>query len=168
MIKMEWLADWAWGLPLTALTIAFHVAAVGGIAAILSRMQSGSLFAARRLRFGVLRTVAVIGAVGWMLAALHGIEAVIWAGAYTALHALPTFSDAILYSIDSMTTRGESGLRLERDWRLLGALEASNGVLLFGISTAFLFAVAVELRTSLRERSEPFSHRPPPSHDIDR
>ena len=40
-----------------------------------------------------------------------------------------------------MTTRGASGLMLEQHWRMMGALEAANGMLLFGISTAYIFAV---------------------------
>jgi len=46
----------------------------------------------------------------------------------------------MLYSVDSITTRGASGLTLARHWQMLGALEAADGMLLFGISTAFLFA----------------------------
>ena len=38
-------------------------------------------------------------------------------------------------------TRGASGLVLERHWRMMGALEATDGMLLFGISTAFIFAM---------------------------
>ena len=40
-----------------------------------------------------------------------------------------------------MTTRGASGLTLQQHWRMMGALEAANGMLLFGISTAYIFAV---------------------------
>jgi hypothetical protein len=40
-----------------------------------------------------------------------------------------------------MTTRGASGLMLQRHWQLMGALEAVDGMLLFGISTAYTFAV---------------------------
>lgn len=47
----------------------------------------------------------------------------------------------MLYSVDSMTTRGASGLVLQPHWRMMGALEAANGMVLFGISTAFIFAV---------------------------
>ena len=47
----------------------------------------------------------------------------------------------MLYSIDSMSTRGASGLTLPRHWKMMGALEAGNGMLLFGISTAYIFAV---------------------------
>ncbi|MGB8514780.1 MAG: hypothetical protein WCE24_18585, partial [Pseudolabrys sp.] len=49
--------------------------------------------------------------------------------------------DALFFSLDSMSTRGASGLRLQRHWQMMGALEAVDGMLLFGVSTAFLFSV---------------------------
>jgi hypothetical protein len=85
--------------------------------------------------------IGVVGALGLLLAVLHGIEAAIWATAYLWLGALDSLTDAILYSVDSMTTRGASGLMLQRHWQLMGALEAVDGMLLFGISTAYMFAV---------------------------
>ena len=85
--------------------------------------------------------VGLIGVVGLFLAALHGIEAALWAAAYWSLGALNSPADAILYSIDSISTRGASGLMLEHPWRLTGALEAVDGMLLFGISTAYIFTV---------------------------
>ena len=83
----------------------------------------------------------MVGVVGLLLAVLHGIEAAIWAGAYVWLGAVDSPKDAILYSVDSMATRGASGLTLERHWQMMGALEAAGGMLLFGISTAYIFAV---------------------------
>jgi hypothetical protein len=47
-------------------------------------------------------------------AVLHGIEATIWAAAYLWLGALGSPIDAMLYSVDSMTTLGSSGLTLQR------------------------------------------------------
>ncbi len=44
-----------------------------------------------------------------------------------------------------MTTRGSSGLTAVREWRMMGAAEAADGMLLFGISTAFLFLVMTRL-----------------------
>ena len=38
-------------------------------------------------------------------------------------------------------TRGASGLTLQQHWLMMGALEAADGMLLFGISTAFMFSV---------------------------
>jgi len=72
---------------------------------------------------------------------LHGIEAAIWAAAYLWVGALGSSIDAMLYSIDSMTTRGASGLVVQQHWQMMGALEAVDGMLLFGISTAYIFAV---------------------------
>ena len=85
--------------------------------------------------------IGVTSLLGLFLAALHGIEAALWAAAYWWLGALNSPADAILYSLDSISTRGASGLILEHQWRLMGALEAVDGMLLFGISTAFVFTV---------------------------
>ena len=93
------------------------------------------------LRFGHLLAVliGVIAVVGLLLAVLHGIEAGMWAVAFWWLGALNSPADAILYSVDALSTRGASGLMLERHWQMMGALEATDGMLLFGISTAFIF-----------------------------
>jgi hypothetical protein len=141
VMEPAWTSNWAWGLPLVAVTLAVHGFGVMTIALAMSGL--GDLPEARAwptpntLLFGA----AVIGAVGCALAALHGLEAAIWAVAYIWLGALGSLADAIFFSVDSITTRGESGLVLERHWQMMGALEAANGVLLFGISTAFLFVV---------------------------
>jgi len=132
--------NWAWGLSLIALTIAIHtmgvvMMAIAGLA-IRVRLETRNL----GFRQVILIAISGIGAVGLLLAVLHGIEATIWAAAYVWLGALDSLNDAILYSLDSMTTRGASGLTLEPHWQLMGALEAANGMLLFGISTAFIFA----------------------------
>jgi hypothetical protein len=72
---------------------------------------------------------------------LHGIEAATWAIAYRLLGALPNTRSAVLYSLSAMTSYGHANLFLEEQWQLMGALEALNGVLLFGLTTAFLFAL---------------------------
>jgi hypothetical protein len=94
-----------------------------------------------RLHHWFAIVVPVIGVVGLLLAALHGIEAAVWAAAYWWLGALNSLGEAVLYSVDSISTRGASGLVLEHHWRMMGALEATDGMLLFGISTAYIFTV---------------------------
>ena len=84
--------------------------------------------------------IGLVAAAGLLLAVLHGIEAAIWAAAYVWLGALDSPLDAILYSVDSMSTRGASGLMLPH-WRMMGAIETVDGMLLFGISTASIFAL---------------------------
>ena len=61
--------------------------------------------------------------------------------AYKWLGAIPTFRIAMLYSLNAITSYGHTNVSLPDHWHLMGALEALNGWLLFGLSTAFLFAV---------------------------
>jgi hypothetical protein len=65
----------------------------------------------------------------------------IWAVAYRFLGALPDNRYAMLYSLNAMTTYGHANLDLKDHWQLMGSLEALNGMLLFGLTTAFLFAM---------------------------
>ena len=57
------------------------------------------------------------------------------------LGALDSFTHASIYSLATMTTFELPGLTLPSRFQMISALQAVNGVLLFGISTAFLFAV---------------------------
>jgi hypothetical protein len=133
--------NWAWGLSLIALTIAIHAMGVVMMAVVGFRIRVRLETRKRRLRHVISIVIGMVGVVGLLLAVLHGIEAAIWAAAYVWLGALGSPKDAILYSVDSITTRGASGLMLQQHWRMMGALEAAAGMLLFGISTAYLFAV---------------------------
>ena len=133
-------SSWAWGLCLIALTMGVHATGIV-IMAIAMLSIRRRVEAQSSLRFGHLLAVliGVIAVVGLLLAILHGIEAGMWAVAFWWLGALNSPADAILYSVDALSTRGASGLMLERHWQMMGALEATDGMLLFGISTAFIF-----------------------------
>jgi hypothetical protein len=133
--------SWTWGLSLIALTVAIHATGVVMMALVMTRVRTRLEKARLGLRSMILIVIGVVGVVGLLLALLHGVEAMIWAVAYVWLGALGSPVDALLYSVDSMTTRGASGLVLERHWRMMGALEAADGMLLFGISTAYIFAL---------------------------
>jgi len=133
--------NWIWGLSLIALTIAIHATGVVMMALMGLEIRVRLEIRNLGLRDVILIVTGGVGAVGLLLAVLHGIEAAIWAAAYVWLGALDSLQDAILYSLDSMTTRGASGLMLEPHWQMMGALEAADGMLLFGISTAYIFAV---------------------------
>jgi hypothetical protein len=87
----------------------------------------------------ILIVIGGVGVVGLLLAARdrgHDLG-----GGICVAERARFAKDAILYSLDSMTTRVASGLMLEPQRQMMGALEAANGVLLFGISTAYIFAV---------------------------
>ena len=135
-------SNWTWGLSLITLTTAFHATGVVLIASAGIRIRV-RIERQQTLKASHVFAIAIIdvAVVALLLAALHGIEAALWAASYRWLGALDTLSDAILYSIDTISTRGASGLTITQRWRMLGALEALDGMLVFGISTAFIFAV---------------------------
>ena len=133
-------SNWAWGLSLIAFTIAIHATGIASMGLMMLSIRS-RVEARSSLRFHHLLAVliGVIGVVGLLLAVLHGIEAGMWAVAFWWLGALNSLAAAILYSVDAISTRGASVLMLDRHWQMMGALEATDGMLLFGISTAFIF-----------------------------
>ena len=93
------------------------------------------------MKHTILTVIAVIGTVGLLLSLLHGLEYAIWAAAYFWIDAIDTPARAMLYSMNSMTTRGASGIMLQPRWQVMGALEAADGMILFGISTAYIFSM---------------------------
>jgi len=147
---------WGWGLSLIALTIAIHTAGVVAMAIVTAGFTTRWVeMRALALKHMILIVVGVIGAVGLPLAALHVAEAIVWALAYWWVGALASLDDAMFYSVNSITTLGDSGLTLPPEWRIMGALEAADGMLLFGISTAFTFAVMQACWSILRKPSGP-------------
>ena len=145
---MMWVADWAWSLPLILLTVVIHVFGLGLINERVVRALSRSMDRGRMVPlFALVMGVAVL-----LVTGLHGIEGVAWAAAYRFLGAVPDAKSAMLYSLNAMTTYGHESVSLEPHWQMMGALEALNGMLLFGLTTAFLFAMIQEVwPLSLRE-----------------
>ena len=133
-----WRASWAWGLPLIVLTVLIHVLGLGLMMQTLARVSSRNI----QRRHPTAVFMMVIGSATWFATFLLGIEAAIWAVAYRLLGALSDNRSAMLYSLNAITSYGHTSLLLAEHWQLLGALEALNGWLLFGLTTAFLFGVA--------------------------
>ena len=133
--------NWIWGLSLIALTLAVHAASMTVMAAVLYRFRLLLKSRCSSLPRAIAIVIGTITSAGMLLATLHITEAAIWAAVYVWLGAFGSLEAAMLYSIDSIATRGASGLTVQPHWQMLGALEAVNGVLLFGISTAFIFTV---------------------------
>jgi hypothetical protein len=78
-------------------------------------------------------------------AAAHLTEIALWAVALLAIGEMSTFEKAFYVSAENYTALGYGDIVLSDRWRLLGPLEAINGLLLFGVSTAAMFAVLSRL-----------------------
>jgi hypothetical protein len=134
----SWESSWLWGLPLIVLTVVMHV--IG-----LALIRAGFVRAFRNRPVGsglsVLRFASVMGVTMALVIGLHVLQVAVWAAAYVLLGALPGPRDAMLYSMGAMTTYGHAAVFLRPAWQMLGALQSLNGVMLFGLSTAFLYGM---------------------------
>jgi hypothetical protein len=134
---MHWSYNWACGLPLIVVTVIGHSLALFSarhrIIVALARCYSDESFS--------LAFALTIGAVVLYVMVLLAVEAAVWAGVYVLIGALSDISHGMLYSLEAMTTFGHADVFLTPSWQFLGALEALNGVILIGLSTAFIFSV---------------------------
>jgi hypothetical protein len=135
-----WGADWAWGLPLIVVTVVIHAMGLGFISrsavALCDRKMDG--------RYPTAWFAAIMSAVILFATFLHAVESAIWALSYQALGAQPDYKSAVLFSLGAMTTFGNA-MSLQERWQLMGAIEALNGWLLFGLTTAYLFGTIQKL-----------------------
>ena len=132
-----WGADWAWGVPLILLTVVFHAYCLSRIVEGVSHRLDGKHAPGQLLTIPIL----IVGGTALSATLLHGFEGAVWAIVYLLLGASPDLKSAVLYSLEAMTSYGHENLFLAPHWRMLGALEALSGWILFGLTTAFLFAV---------------------------
>jgi hypothetical protein len=88
-----------------------------------------------------LRLIAVMAAVVSVLMAAHIAEVMLWSFAYAIVDAAPPGADLIYFAFVNYTTLGYGDVVPVQRWHLLGPMTAMNGVLLFGWSTAVIFAV---------------------------
>ena len=142
-----WQASWAWSLPLIALNVILHVF---GLVFINEKVVPVLCGAMDRRRFAPMFAV-IMGVTALLATVLHALEAATWAVAYRLLGASPDNKSAMLYSLSAITSYGHAEVFLERQWQLMGSLEALNGMLLFGLTTAFWFAMIQKI-LSLRKR----------------
>lgn len=68
-----------------------------------------------------------------------------WAGLFVLLGEFDQFATALYYSGVNFTTLGYGDIVLSEQWRLLGPLEAANGILMFGVSTAAMTAAVMDV-----------------------
>jgi len=126
------------GSALIAITVVIHAVGTTAWVRYLARKYAGDSLWIGRWAVLVLVNTALI------VFALHALEIVIWAGVYQALvpvNELASFEEAVYFSFVTFTTLGYGDITLSEGWRLLSGIEALNGILLVGWTTAMIFSV---------------------------
>jgi len=121
----------ATGTAIVTLTIIVIAAFIGAAILVLTRV--GEWFVSPPRLYKTI--VSLIGVVLWLLAAL---TAWLWAAALMGLGIFESFETRLYFAVVAFTTLGFGDITLPQEWRLLSGICSANGLLLFGLSTAFL------------------------------
>ena len=134
-------ANLALATVMVILTVSIHL---GGLLILLWILRDRAhRVRAHESRLGQLLVIlfVVLG-----IFAIHTVEIWLYGAAFWAVGAVKDFEAALYFSTVTFTTIGYGDIVLEGDWRLFGAIEGGNGLILFGWSTAFLLSVTSRLR----------------------
>jgi hypothetical protein len=134
----SWEPDWLLGAVMTIGTVVLHIAGLGLIHLIFLRLLANSR---RSLQSEAVRSVLLLTPVVGLTFVLHALESASWAAAYVLVGALGNWRDAVVYSMGALSTYGHAQIFLRPEWALLGAIQALNGMLIFGLTIAFLAGV---------------------------
>lgn len=73
------------------------------------------------------------------------LQMAIWAIIFMLLGEFSDYHKAFYHSAENFTTLGYGDIVMSESRRLLGTLEAANGVMMFGLTTSVLFTILVRL-----------------------
>ncbi len=91
------------------------------------------------------KDVGIVTGVTLVALAAHLVAIAAWALVFIFCGEFSQFARAVYHSGMNYTTLGDSDMVMSPSWRLLAPLEAANGMLMFGVSTALLYAVIQRL-----------------------
>ncbi len=135
------IAHLAFSVVMVTATVTIHFGGLLGLLWILRNLSHRLNAATNRMREGLVILLIVLGLVG-----ITTVEVWLYALAYLAVGALNDFETALYFSTTCFTTLGFGDIVLDRQWRIVSAIEGANGLLLFGWSTAFLISVTGRMR----------------------
>jgi hypothetical protein len=123
-----------------AATIAIHTLAVVATVNFVRRERRPG-----RAGAGLWADVSNVGVTISIAFVAHLAEIGVWAALFMLCGEFRAFATAYDHSAVNYTTLGYGNVIMTPAWRLLGPLEAATGMLMFGVSTAVLFAVIQRL-----------------------
>ncbi len=130
------------GSVMIGLTVALHAMALDFIIKRAGWVEK----LLRRLAMPLWRPMTA-GVIVVSVFCAHVVQIWLWAFLYLYLGCEPlkNFPDALYFATVTYTTLGYGDITLEPSFRMLSAVEAANGLILFGWTTAFIFEVISQL-----------------------
>jgi hypothetical protein len=130
----------ALALLTTLITIGVHAIALGAIVQFIRHE-----YQFRHAGVGFWSDVAIAATVTLLALIAHLVEIAVWAVLFEACGEFTGFAPAFYHSAVNYTSLGYGDVVMSASWKLLGPLEAADGLLMFGFSTAMIFAVMQRL-----------------------
>jgi drug/metabolite transporter (DMT)-like permease len=81
--------------------------------------------------------ITLIIIVLWLVAGIS-LGTWVWAGAFVLLGIIPEIEPALYFALTIFTTLGFGDMLLDEKWRLLTGIGATNGLIILGVTTAFI------------------------------
>ena len=126
----------------TAMVGAIVVVHLIGLALLIRALKSHSrIFRSLQILPLTLLVTATLGII-----AIHTVEIWLYAALYMELGAFTAFEQALYFSTVTYASVGYGDMLLPVEWRILGAIEGPVGVVMLGVSTAFLVSLLTQLR----------------------
>ena len=73
------------------------------------------------------------------------VQFAVWAFLFLSLGEFSDFASAFYHSVVNFTSLGYGDIVMSEKWRLLGPLEAANGILMFGLTTSAFLTLMIRL-----------------------
>ncbi|CAN7412105.1 potassium channel family protein [Paraburkholderia hospita] len=89
--------------------------------------------------------VLLLSAVMLLTLLCNFAQMAIWAALFMLLGEFPDFTTALYHSGVNFATLGYGDIVMSKHWRMLGPIEAANGILMFGVSTSVMTAAVMEV-----------------------
>jgi hypothetical protein len=133
------------GLPITLLCLALQAAFTFWCVHYYLR-QSGRTQSGRTLSgHGLIPHVRPLLVVMIVLMLGNFVQIVIWGVLFILLGEFGDVYEAVYHSAVNFTSLGYGDIVMSKRWKLMGPLEAANGVLMFGMTSAALMAILQQL-----------------------
>lgn len=138
------------GCSIMVVCLAIQCLAVDVLLRLLLAMEKKGLIKAT-----LIGTSTVLTAVMFVMLIGALVQIAVWAGLFVVYGEFEDFATAFYHSVVNFATLGYGDLVMSEERRLLGALEALNGVLMIGLTTGVLFAVLNELLNRAWDQAAP-------------
>ncbi|HEV3025334.1 MAG TPA: ion channel [Pirellulales bacterium] len=137
------------GLGMYVLTLCVHTVPTAIVIGIATSRHPRSL-----TRPSYPKNLILLQLVSALVLIGHLVNIALWAALFWVCGEFAGFEAAYYHSAVNYSSLGYGDVVMSKRWHLLGPLEAIDGVVMFGISTALIFALMMRL-IELRLKAKP-------------